>query len=59
MITVQNVGASLSPALGGWLVEMLGYHAAFIILGSFALVSIGLWVGFSGWILSPVRARAT
>jgi len=48
VMTVQGVGASLSPAIGGWLAQMLGYHVAFYILGSFALVSVALWVGFAG-----------
>jgi MFS family permease len=52
VLTVQGLGASLSPALGGWLAQYLGYPTMFMILGSFALVSIALWVGFSA-ILKP------
>jgi MFS family permease len=48
VMTVQGLGASLSPAIGGWLAQAIGYHAAFFILGSFALVSVGLWAGFAG-----------
>ena len=48
VMTVQGVGASLSPALGGWIAQSLGYPAMFTILGSFALVSLALWVGFAG-----------
>ncbi len=48
VMTVQGVGAALSPAIGGWLAQVLGYHAAFYILGSFALVSVALWLGFAG-----------
>lgn len=47
VMTVQGVHASLSPAIGGWLAQMLGYHATFLILGGFALVSLGLWIGFA------------
>jgi MFS family permease len=47
LMTVQGVGASLSPAVGGWIAQDLGYSTMFLILGSFALVSVGLWVGFS------------
>jgi MFS family permease len=47
VMTVQGLGASLSPAIGGWLAQMFGYHVAFFILGSFALVSLMLWVGFA------------
>jgi fucose permease len=48
VMTVQGVGASLSPAIGGWLAQELGYHVAFYVLGSFALVSVALWLGFGG-----------
>nr|WP_241127879.1 MFS transporter [Novosphingobium terrae] len=47
VMTVQGVGASLSPAIGGWLAQELGYHVAFYVLGSFALVSLMLWLGFA------------
>lgn len=48
VMTVQGLGASLSPAIGGWLAQVLGYHIAFFMLGSFALISVALWVGFAG-----------
>lgn len=44
VMTVQGIGASLSPALGGWIAETVGFGPTFLILGSFALGSIGLWV---------------
>ena len=47
VMTVQGVGASLSPALGGWIAQFLGYRVAFIMLGSFALISLALWIGFA------------
>jgi len=46
VMTAQGVGASLSPALGGWLVQGLGYETAFIILSSFAIGSLVLWIAF-------------
>lgn len=52
VMTVQGVGASLSPAIGGWIAQMLGYRATFFILGSFALASLALWLGFAA-ILRP------
>lgn len=52
VMTVQGVGASLSPAIGGWLAQILGFQAAFYILGGFALVSVGVWLGF-GALLRP------
>lgn len=47
VMTVQGIGASLSPALGGWIAQFLGYRVAFITLGSFALISLALWIGFA------------
>jgi MFS family permease len=47
VMTAQNIGAALSPALGGWLAQKSGYPITFFTLGAFALVSIALWVGFS------------
>jgi MFS family permease len=58
VMTVQGIGASLSPAIGGWLAQMLGYHIAFYTLGSFAIASVALWVGFAGT-LRPACAGAS
>lgn len=55
VMTVQGLGASLSPAIGGWIAQDIGYGAMFIILGSFALGSIALWVGFAP-LLKPACA---
>jgi MFS family permease len=52
VMTVQGLGASLSPLLGGWMAEGIGYHAAFIILGSFSLISLALWT-LTSKILKP------
>lgn len=48
----MGVGASLSPAPGGWIAQSIGYSWTFMILGSFAIGSVALWVGFAG-ILGP------
>jgi MFS family permease len=56
VMTVQGVGAALSPALGGWIAQGIGYSPMFVILGSFALGSIALWLGFAA-ILKPACAR--
>jgi len=50
VMTVQGLGASLSPAIGGWMAQGMGYSSTFMILGSFAIVSILLWVMFSSCI---------
>jgi fucose permease len=47
-MTVQGIGAALSPALGGWIAETMGFGPMFLILGSFAFGSIALWVFHAG-----------
>ncbi|MHC1948828.1 MFS transporter [Bradyrhizobium sp. UFLA06-06] len=47
VMTVQGIGASLSPAIGGWIAQELGYGAMFLILGGFATVSVALWSVFA------------
>jgi MFS family permease len=56
VMTAQAVGASLSPAIGGWIAQEIGYSAMFLILGGFALGSVALWLGFSR-LLKPACAR--
>ncbi len=46
VMTAQGIGASLSPAIGGWMSQKLGYSITFVVLGCFALVSVALWIGF-------------
>jgi MFS family permease len=55
VMTVQGLGASLSPAIGGWIAQEISYGPMFLILGSFALGSIALWLGFAS-ILRPACA---
>lgn len=55
-MTIQGIGASLSPLIGGWIAQEIGYSAMFLILGSFALGSIALWLGFAS-VLRPACAR--
>lgn len=55
VMTAQGIGASLSPAIGGWMSQELGYSATFGILGCFALGSVALWVAFR----AMVRQAAT
>ncbi len=47
VMTVQGLGAALSPAIGGWMAQGIGYSHAFLILGTFAFGSILLWTLFS------------
>jgi MFS family permease len=55
VMTVQGVGAALSPAIGGWLAQELGYPAAFTSLGCFAIGSIVIWLSFAS-LLKPACA---
>ena len=48
VMTVQGIGAALSPgASAAGSPQQLGYPAAFLILGGFALGSIAIWLGYS------------
>jgi MFS family permease len=58
VMTMQSIGASLSPALGGFIAQYLGYSAAFLILGSFAVGSVILWLAFAST-LKPACADNT
>ncbi|MGX1349561.1 MFS family permease [Bradyrhizobium elkanii] len=55
VMTVQGIGASLSPAIGGWIAQELGYGPMFLILGGFAAVSVALWSIFAP-LLKPACA---
>jgi MFS family permease len=52
VMTAQGLGASLSPALGGWLAQWSGYGPAFLILGSVAIGAVYLWARFAA-VLRP------
>jgi MFS family permease len=56
VMSMQGLGASLSPMIGGWLAQEIGYSAMFLILGSFALGSVALWLGFAS-VLRPACVR--
>lgn len=56
VMTARGLGASLSPAIGGWIAQEIGYSAMFLIFGSFALGSIALWIGFAA-ALKPACVR--
>ena len=57
-MTVQGIGAALSPAIGGWIAQEMGYGPMFVILGAFASVSVGLWLTFAS-LLKPACAGRT
>jgi MFS family permease len=56
VMTVQGIGASLSPAIGGAIAQAVGYQIAFLILGAFALGSLALWLVF-GSLVRPACAN--
>lgn len=47
VMTLQAVGAALSPLLGGVLAQNFGYRVAFLLLGAMAVGSVLLWLGFA------------
>ena len=53
VMTLQGVGAALSPALGGVVAERLSYPAAFLALGVVAVAGLVLWC-----ITRPLTAEA-
>ncbi len=57
VMTVQGIGAGLSPAIGGWLAQIIGYQTSFYLLGNLAVASLGLWLGFAST-LRPACAVA-
>ncbi len=52
VMTVQGLGAALSPALGGAIAQAVGYRITFVILGAFALGSLALWLAFGSFLRS-------
>src|SRR3569832_994668 len=44
VITIQGVGAALSPALGGFIASWIGFSPAFLALGGLGLAAAAIWV---------------
>jgi MFS family permease len=44
VMTLQGVGAALSPTVGGVVAERFGYSAAFLTLGAIAVAALALWL---------------
>ncbi|MBV8577960.1 MAG: MFS transporter, partial [Acetobacteraceae bacterium] len=42
--TIQGAGAAVSPALGGWIAEWIGFSPTFLVLGGLGLVAVGSWM---------------
>ncbi|WP_036144509.1 MFS transporter [Luteibacter sp. 9135] len=43
VMTMQGVGAALSPLLGGMMAQSIGYRGAFLVLGGISVGSLALW----------------
>ncbi|TSD99359.1 MFS transporter [Skermania sp. ID1734] len=59
VMTVHGLGAALSPAIGGYLAQELGYHSAFLVLGAFPIVSIVVWLAFGSVVRSADHVDPT
>ena len=46
VMTLQGVGASLSPSIGGFIAANYGFTAAFLTLGALAVPALLLWIAF-------------
>ncbi|WP_250536786.1 MFS transporter [Caballeronia sp. AZ10_KS36] len=57
VMTVQNLGAALSPALGGVLAQRFGYATAFLVLGGVSTGSLALWLCFSASLRKACELR--
>ncbi|MET1027179.1 MAG: MFS transporter [Dongiaceae bacterium] len=44
VMTLQGVGAALSPTIGGWIAQEMGYPMAFGVLGAIAVVAIPIFL---------------
>lgn len=50
VVTVQGAGAALSPALGGWIAQWIGFAPTFLLLGGMGLMATGLWIALRGMV---------
>lgn len=44
VITIQGAGAAVSPALGGFIANWIGFSPTFLVLGGFGIVAAALWI---------------
>ncbi|KAA8963423.1 MFS transporter [Mycobacterium sp.] len=47
IMAAQGLGGALSPLLGGFVAQHLGFAPAFVMLGGLALGSVLVWLGFA------------
>jgi MFS family permease len=53
VMTFQGIGAALSPALGGLIVDHYGYPACFLSLGAISAGSLILWISYRSVLRAP------
>lgn len=58
VMTLQGVGAALSPAVAGLVAAQFGYGAAFLFLGSAAILGLVLWVAATPLVRAACAAPA-
>lgn len=44
VITIQGAGAAISPALGGWIAQLVGFSPTFLVLGGLGLLAAAAWI---------------
>ncbi len=57
VMTMQGVGAALSPALGGYVAQHFGYAASFMVLGCVAFFALALWIVATPIVAESCRSR--
>jgi MFS family permease len=57
VITVQGIGASLSPAIAGAIAQVAGYRTAFLALATAALAALAVWVRFRHEIVAAATLK--
>jgi len=53
VMTLQGIGAALSPTVGGLVAQQFGYPASFLVLGGIAALALMLWL-----VARPITAAA-
>ena len=55
VMTVQGIGASLSPAIGGFIVSRYGFSVAYLALAGFAILGLLVWLVSSPKVAAACR----
>jgi len=59
VMTLQGVGAALSPTIGGMVAQRFGYPAAFLALGAIAVVALILWLAARPVMAAPCARHSS